>query len=135
MPTYTANDPSESSSAKHVPPGTYPVEIISAKEKTSQSGNEMIEITVRILPDGPDVRDFLVFTQAAFWKIDQVRAALGEAVIAGEKILITAERFIGRRGRANIGETPGTTNPNATFNTIESWVIPAPGATQDDIPF
>jgi hypothetical protein len=136
MPAYTAAEPTQGGGASnHVPPGIYDVLIKGAKEKISNGGNDMIELSVRILPDGPDVRDFLVFTQKAFWKIDQVRAAIGDAVIPGEKVLITAERFIGKQAKCNIGEEPGSKNPDVKFNNIESWILPAAGDSQEEIPF
>lgn len=147
MPTYVSNKPQENMGGNFsVPPGEYNVEIIGAKEATSKGGNEMIVLDVQILPNGPKVRDYLVFTAKSTWKIDNVRAACGEAVIEGESVEITPETFLGKTARCVIGEEPGTNNPDLKFNKIDMWILPknvkakepakATSANEDDdIPF
>lgn len=85
MPTYTQSEPRET---YFVEPGKYQVEITNGVEKISQAGNPMIKLTCRVkLPDGtngPEISEHLTFTAKAAWKIDQVRQALGQAVVPGE---------------------------------------------------
>jgi hypothetical protein len=127
MPTYTQQEP-KSGGALHVPPGTYDIEVVSATEKTSKAGNDMIVLECQIvLPGGrkgPDVSEFLVFTDKASWKVDQVRAACGMAVVPGEKIDVEPKHFEGATAVVEIGEKPGDKNPEQMFNTIERWLLP-----------
>lgn len=128
MPHYIANEP-KAGQAYHVEPGIYEIEVVKAVEKLSQSGNEMIVLTCRVkLPgggDGPDVNEYLVFTDKASWKIDQVRAACGQAVVPGEETMVMPEDFDGATATVELGDEPGTTNPDARFNKIERWLLPA----------
>lgn len=143
MPAYTAATPKEN--ALHVPPGEYKVQIVGAKEKLSKQGNEMIELEVKILPNGPTVRDYLVFNDKSVWKVDVVRAAIGEAVVEGENIMILPQRFVGQYAICLIGEEPGTKNDEVIFNKIERWILPKAANSKpvadernladDDIPF
>ena len=152
MPSYTQTEPRET---YFVEPGKYEVEITKSVETTSQvkpdgtGGNPMIKLTCRVkLPDGtngPELRDNLVFTAKALWKIDQVRQALGQAVVPGEECTIEAEDFVGMSAWVVLGEEAGSTNPNARFNTIERWIEakqpakaaakPAKKQDSDEIPF
>jgi len=124
MPTYKAAEP-QSGGASHVAPGTYKIEVVKAVEKTSNAGNDMIVLDCQIQPNGPTVREHLVFTAKAGWKIDQVRAACGQAVVPGEETIVTAEDFDGATAIVEIGEEAGTKNPDQTFNCIVGWILPA----------
>jgi hypothetical protein len=124
MPTYTADTP-KAGGASHVPPGNYNIEVIKAVEKTSNAGNDMIVLTCRILPGGPEVREHLVFTAKAGWKIDQVRAACGQSVVPGDDVVVTCDDFDGAEAVVEIGEEPGTSNPDVVFNAIVRWLLPA----------
>ena len=130
MPSYKSGNPEEGGAFKHVEPGEYPCRIVGAKEKISEAGNDMIVLSVEI-QGGPIVNEHLVFTEKASWKIDQVRAAIGEAVIEGEQVLITPDRFVGKSARVVVIDEPGK-KEDVKFNKIERWILPA---KQDDIPF
>lgn len=123
MPTYTQSEPRET---YFVEPGKYEVEITKGIEKTSQAGNPMIKLTCRVKladgTDGPEISEHLTFTAKAAWKIDQVRQALGQAVVPGEDVTIEAEDFVGMSAWVILGEEPGSTNPSMRFNTIERWI-------------
>jgi len=110
-----------------VPPGTYDIEVVKATEKTSKAGNEMIVLDCQIvLPGGrkgPEVSEFLVFTDKASWKVDQVRAACGMAVVPGEPMDVEPKHFDGAKATVEIGEKPGEKG-DVVFNTIERWVLP-----------
>lgn len=125
MPSYKQNEPK--AGAFFVPPGTYGVEIVKAVEKTSQNGNPMISLTCEISLGngkvGPTVWDNLVFTSKAAWKIDQVLASIGRAIVPGEDVNVEADDLIGMEGVAVIGEEPGAKNPSDKFNCIERWVF------------
>jgi hypothetical protein len=121
MPTYTPQIP-ENSSHACVPPGLYEVEILNAVEKNSQSGNPMIVLTLGI-EGGPEIRDFLVFSQKTFWKIDQCLASLGQTTIPGEPISVEPSDLFGATGLAEIGQEAGIKNPNQQYNCLLRWVF------------
>ena len=109
----------------------------------------MIKLTCRVkladVTNGPEISEHLTFTPKAAWKIDQVRQALGQAVVPGEEVTIEAEDFVGMSAWVILGEEAGSTNPNARFNVIERWIEakqpakPAAKPTKaedgDEIPF
>jgi len=123
MPTYTQTEPKP---VYFVEPGKYKLEVVSAVEKLSQAGNQMIKLICKvILPNGdkgPEIHEHLTFTPKAAWKIDQFRAACGQAVVPGEE--------------------EGTDNGHR-FNKIERWMLPTESAPKpktspaeaDEIPF
>jgi Protein of unknown function (DUF669) len=92
---YTPGVPGEGTA---VPDGEYQFEVTNAEEKTSESsGNDMIELTLKI-KDGPTVYDYLTSTDGSRWKLDNFRAAIGEAVKPGVPVDIDPDSFVGRRG-------------------------------------
>lgn len=163
MPTYTAKKPEapQSGSKYYVEPGIYKCEVYTAEEKTSKrkpdgsGGNPMIELTLKVmLPNGkqgPDVRDYLVFTPKSSWKIDAFRESSGEAVLEGDFDL-SPEACEGREVVAMIGDKPGE-KEGVRWNTVEYYLHgeeraeflggtkaapmarPAVSAQGDDIPF
>lgn len=81
-----------------VPAGQYAVAFINAEETTSQAGNPMIVAEVEILRGeykSRSLRDYLVFTDAAKWKIAQVLVAIGRE-IPQEEFELTPADLIGR---------------------------------------
>ena len=63
----------------------------------------MIELELIISSKDPalepiTVTDFLVFSEAAYWKIDAFRVATGEVLVNGEKINFDADDCIDRTG-------------------------------------
>ena len=92
---YTPSTPGEGSVK---PDGEYQFEIANAEEKTSNSsGNEMFEITLKI-EGGGTVYDYLVATDGAHWKLDNLLASVGIQVKPGVPVDINPHDFIGRRG-------------------------------------
>jgi len=140
MPTYTSAAQQET---YFVEPGKYKVEILSAENAISSKGNDMIKARCRILLEdgapGPTVTEYLVFTEKAAFKIDEFRKAMGQTVTPGESVTLEPEDIIGKILTAEIGEEPGSKNPDARFNTVDRWIaVPKPGAKAsdgDDIPF
>jgi hypothetical protein len=122
-------------------PGEYEVEILDAEEKESKAGNDMIVLKCRVIVGGEQkgakITEHLVFTPKAFFKVDQVRAALGFAVVPEEEVDVEAEDFIGKRGRVILK----VKEDDDRWNEIDRWVVPE-GATAgklteggDDAPF
>jgi hypothetical protein len=126
VPTYRASEP-QKATIYFVKPDFYEVEIRTAIEKNSERGNPMIKLTCGIImPDGsngPEVWEYLTFTEKAAWKIDQVLAAIGNAVIIGEEVDVEPEQLVGKRGVCLIGEEAGSENPDHKFNKIERWLF------------
>ena len=143
MPTYTQTEPKP---VYFVEPGKYKLEVVSAVEKLSQAGNPMIKLICKvILPNGdkgPEIHEHLTFTPKAAWKIDQFRAACGQAVVPGEEMTIEAEDLVGVSAWALLGEEDGT-DTGHRFNKIERWMLPTESAPKaktsaaeaDEIPF
>lgn len=145
MPTYKQ---SEARPVYFVEPGKYQLEVVSAVEKASQAGNPMIKLICKVLlpngDKGPEIHEHLVFTPKAAWKIDQFRAALGQAVVPGEEVTIEAEDFVGATAWALLGEEDGA-DAGHRFNKIERWMLPSEAAQAtkpktsaqepDEIPF
>ena len=77
-----------------------------AQEKTSSTGNQMIEIALAVTtPDGkngPRVWDRLVFSPKAYWKIDAFRIATGETLTKGQSVTFEAEDCVDRQGKVRL---------------------------------
>jgi hypothetical protein len=122
-------------------PGEYEVEILDAEEKESKAGNDMIVLKCRVIVGGEQkgakITEHLVFTPKAFFKVDQVRAALGFAVVPEEEVDVEAEDFIGKRGRVILK----IREDDDRWNEIDRWVVPEGATTSklteggDDAPF
>lgn len=106
MPKYISGE--ENNRAKFHKEGNYLLAVIGAEEKTSNSGNEMIELKLEVI--GPDIEegegaiiyDYLVFSKNAAWKIDQFRAACGEKIVKGKEVEIEAEDLEGKSVEAHL---------------------------------
>ena len=86
-----------------LPEGAYDFVCVDANERTSQSGNTMIEL--RLIVKGPngknEVRlyDHLTFVSKSYWKIDTFRVATGENLVPGQTVRFEAEDCIDRQGK------------------------------------
>lgn len=94
---FTTGSPEGSSFS--VPAGRYALRVIDAEETTSNSGNDMIKLTMRIIkPDGtegPCTYDYLVMTPGSAWKIDTFLSACGQHPGEGEEINLDPRDMIG----------------------------------------
>ena len=104
MPTFKPFSPSEyEDKYELLPPGDYDFEVTSAKEKTSKSGSEMIELTLTIPVKDREYKvwDYLVFSEKSFWKLAAFAQAVGleKAVEAGELAAFDCE---GKSGSVRI---------------------------------
>lgn len=143
MPTYDQNK------TVILPEGDYPFRVTTAKETTAQkSGKEIIELVMEV--DGGAagqtlVTDRLVFTPAAYWRIDAFRVCTGETLGPAAKVDFEAEHCIGRTGHAKfyIDEFEGQRRnkvqaylTKAAVNNQKGQIGPkAPGIAPDNIPF
>lgn len=103
MPSYTSQGVVESSRPAFLPAGKYTATVMNSEEKTSKSGNEMIELRLEISGDdieegkGPIVYDNLVFTENSAWRIDQFRSALGEDIVEGAEVEVEPDDLLDAR--------------------------------------
>jgi hypothetical protein len=112
----------------------------------------MIELFLRIMTNGvekgPLVIDNLVFTEKAFWKIDQFREATGETLVPGQQVIFNADDAIDRKGHVILTID---TYQGRSRNKVAEYVVPPesapslspsteqsaspPGSEPVDIPF
>lgn len=136
MPRYTMGNPEDAQGGSgrrilHVPNGFYRVLIENCVEGFSSNGNEMFTLSCRIQTergeDGPQCKEFLVFTDKASWKVDQVWMAIGRKLVPGQAIDVQPKHFYGATAVCAIGSEPGR-NPGTLFNLIERWISPEEAA-------
>jgi hypothetical protein len=71
-------DPTQASEpSKPLSPGWHLMEVTSAEETRSTAGNEMIRLELRPAGSGLTIRDYLVASPKALWKIRQFCGAAG----------------------------------------------------------
>src|SRR5690606_35821277 len=101
---YTSSN--EAPKFQHLPAGDYPVTIVEAVETVSRSsGADMIKLTLDAEgPDGTTVKvfDYLVASPSSAWKIDAFRRALGDDVVLGEAVELSASDLVGRTLHARL---------------------------------
>ena len=104
---------------RFVPNGDYLVTVIEASETFSKAGDEMIKLKLEVEEHGVRLYDYLVATESSFWKIDTFRKAIGEAVVEGEEVELSASDLEGRQGYARlmVEEYQGKKN-----NKVEMWL-------------
>ena len=91
MPEYTTGHD------ETLPKGSYDFTVVDATERTSQSGNTMIELELMVKGSGGGknggvrIFDHLTFTPKSFWKIDAFRIATGEKLTPGQTVSFEAE--------------------------------------------
>ncbi len=129
MPSYKASEPSVAPEA--VKPGEYDCEIVNAEEGKAQSGNPIITLKLRLENDAL-LYERLVFTPAAFWKIDSFRAAIGDLVLPDEEVNIEADELIGRTGRIRV---VNETYEGRARSKVAAWIAPAKKEKRDAGPF
>lgn len=118
---YTSSN--QESKSFHVEPGDYDVTVIEAVETISKSsGADMIKLNLEV--DGHSCRlfDYLIAAESSAWKIDSFRRSIGDKVVEGEEVELSASTLIGRRGRARLKteEFNGKTN-----NKVDLWLEPS----------
>jgi len=104
----------------YVQPGDYDVRVIDASETVSKSsGAEMIKLTLEVEGRGCRLFDYLIASASTAWKIDAFRRSMGEKVVEGEEVELTARDLIGRTARARLK----TEDYNGKINNkVELWL-------------
>ena len=119
MPSYKQQEPQ----APSITPGKHLIEVEGAELKISQKNSEYIRIKCRVkLRDGSNgstIYDNMVFTPKAAWKIDQVREALGFAIIPNEVASVEPEDLLGKRATVIV-----EFNEETGYHEIARWVNP-----------
>jgi hypothetical protein len=120
---FTAGTP-ENRDFTPVPAGEYTLTILGATEKQSPKGDPMIELKLR--PElhngqsGPHVWDYLVFTSAAKWRIDQFLLAIGAHPGEGETITVEPGDWLGMEVRAKL--TIQNDNKGNPRNRVDAYL-------------
>lgn len=134
MPAYTSGTPTEGG-VVILKPGIYLALVTEAKDDKSKNNNPMIDLTLALykfdktnkkaIKTGAKAWDSLVFTEKAFWKIDQFRAATGETFEAGVEVEITSQWCMSRRGWVRVGNETIEQGKHAgkEKNVIEQWLF------------
>ena len=108
-----------------VPDGIYEMEIIDAKEKKSQAGNPMLEIKWEIVgkngDNGPQLKDWLVMSEAVMWKIDAFLVACGKHPGEGVEIELDADDLIGVAVRARLKQEKDAKGTNMR---VDAYLAP-----------
>lgn len=96
--------------------------VIEAVETVSKnSGADMIKLNLEVDDHTCRLFDYLIATEATAWKIDSFRRSIGETVVEGEEVELTAAALVGRRGRARLK----TEEYNGKLhNKVDLWLEP-----------
>lgn len=127
------------------PKGAYDFQVESAAEKTSKSGNPMIELVLTVWVGGVErkVWDYLVGTESSQWKLRHFCYATGlhDRYESGE---LGAADCVDVSGRADFTVKPATASYPAK-NSVKDYVVSdnatraaavaAPQIPDEDIPF
>lgn len=131
---YTPKTEKEIAEEKLLPEGEYPYQISGALEKTSKSGNDMIELTVRVFkPDGSFVlvTDYLLESLAYKLRHAAVSCGLEKIYDAGT---LKADDFIGKQGMLKLGIQKDKNGQYPDRNSVKDYIVPKEGDAKVVIP-
>lgn len=115
----------EVSNFKVFPKGTYDFEVITAEEKKSKAGNDMIEVSLRVFDaegNRNTVRDYLM--ESIAYKLRHAAAACG-LLGSYEQGQLNADNMVGCTGKLILGvETPDNYPEK---NVVKDYVVPKEG--------
>lgn len=84
---------------RRLEPGEYVAQLTSAHEGVSIKGDQTLELTLTV--DGVDIKDRLYNTEAAAWRMKQMRNAFGFADDAAE-VEFSPETMVGKLARVRL---------------------------------
>lgn len=117
MPKYTQAAPEKRTSL--LKPGNYKVTVEKCEQEVSSKNNDMFTLVLSVNGTNNKVFDRLVFVEAAYFKINQARAAMDFDIDAGKEIEINADDFIGKEAWVSIGEKEYQGNKT---NEVRFWI-------------
>lgn len=133
MPSFTV--PEENN---YITAGIHRLEVVEAVDKLSKAGNEMIEIKLQSEAGGT-IRDFLVFSTKAAFKLRQFLEAAGKELQTGERINLTSDQCMDLKPMWAL-VAPDEENPQ--YMKIRKYLKPdqvaeaqKPADEGDEIPF
>jgi hypothetical protein len=120
-----------------VPDGEYDATIVSAVEKSSKSGNPMMEVAVRVyVPGGQTVEILDWLMEAMSWKIQHLSKAIGHDFAAGS---LDPADVMDRNVRVRVAtqDSPqyGNQNRIGDYLGAASGTVKKEAETDPDIPF
>jgi len=131
---FTPKTEKEIAESNLLPEGEYPFEISSGADKISKSGNEMIELWVRVYkPDGSfnQVADYLL--ESIAYKLRHAAEACG-LLDKYEAGTILGTDFIGKTGMLKLGITKDKNGQYPDKNGIKDYIVPKEGEAKVSIP-
>ena len=131
---YTPKTEKQIAEEKLLPKGQYPFQISGAIDKTSKSGNEMIELTIRVYkPDGAFmlVNDYLLESMAYKVRHAAVACGLEKEYDTGE---LPASLFIGKEGVLELTIQSDKNGVYADKNAVKDYVVPKDGDVKTQAP-
>jgi cobalamin biosynthesis protein CbiG len=120
-----------------LPKGEYDFEVVTAEEKTSKTGNEMIALNIRVFSGTTGanfVRDFLL--EKIAYKLRHFCEATG-LLPKYENGTLTADDCEGKVGRLKLVVKEDKTGTYPPQNSVADYIVPKAGEPEeeDDIPF
>lgn len=121
-----------------IDPGVYDFEVVKAEQKTSKSGNPMIEMVLKILDaNGRErqITDYLVSMKSMMFKIKHFSDSVGlqDKYAQGT---FSERDCVGRSGKVEIAIQKGQPNPNggmyADKAAVKDYVMTDKGAVKYD---
>jgi Protein of unknown function (DUF669) len=123
--------------ANLLPEGVYDFEIVDATEKTSQAGNEMIELKVRLFDERGDhhsvIFDWLLSTERAAYKLRHCCDAC-QILRLYENGSISSSDFLGKSGKAKVYIQKSKDPQYSDKNAIKDYVKLADLAKEKEKP-
>lgn len=111
--------------AKYLDPiaksGEHVVTVETATLKESKAGNQMVALRLSVEGSTQWFRDHFVLSPAAYWKFEQLLAAIGKTPAPDEDINV--EDFVGCTARALIGIEEFN---DRRQNYVQKWLPPKP---------
>jgi hypothetical protein len=124
---FTPKSEKEIAEANLLSEGEYPFEVSTGADKISKSGNEMIELWVRVYkPDGSfnQVVDYLLESMA--YKLRHAAEACG-LLDKYEAGTILGTDFVGKTGMLKLGITKDKNGQYPDKNGIKGYIVPKEG--------
>jgi hypothetical protein len=85
--------------SRRLEPGAYVAQLVAASETTSLKGDQVLELTLTI--NGVEIKDRLYNTEAAAWRIKQMRASFGFVDDAAE-VEFEPQTMVGKLCRVEV---------------------------------